>query len=160
MPLYASLGFEVREPLALVAGMPHAQAAVEVEVRPMTDADLDGCAALCERIHGFSRAGELRDSLRRFAPAVALRAGRLVGYTSGLSMRGHGLVETQADLEALIAGAAAFAPEPPALLLPTRQTAFFRWALAAGMRVVKPCTLMTIGAYQEPRGVYFPSILY
>jgi len=25
---------------------------------------------------------------------------------------------------------------------------------------VKPCTLMTIGAYQEPAGCAFPSILY
>jgi len=28
------------------------------------------------------------------------------------------------------------------------------------MRVVKPMTLMAIGAYQEPKGSFFPSVLY
>lgn len=160
MPLYASLGFAVREPLALVAGAPRAAVDPAVEVRRLTEADLDGCAALCEAVHGFPRTGELRDSLRRFAPAVAFRGGRLVGYTSGVAMRGHGVARSLEDMAALLMGACAFATEPPAFLLPTRQAELFRWALAAGMRVVKPCTLMTIGAYQEPAGCYFPSILY
>jgi hypothetical protein len=98
--------------------------------------------------------------LHRFAPIVALREGRVVAYTSGLTLRGHGVAGSLEEMTALIAGAAALSQEPPALLLPTRQADFFRWALAAGMRVVKPCTLMTIGAYQEPAGCYFPSILY
>ncbi len=160
MPLYASLGFVVREPLVLVAGTPRASVDPAVEVRPMTEADLDGCAALCETVHGFPRGGELRDGLRRFAPAVAFRDGRLVAYTSGVTLRGHGVARSLDDMAALLVGACAFATEPPAFLLPTRQAAFFRWTLDAGMRVVKPCTLMTIGAYQEPAGCYFPSILY
>jgi len=32
--------------------------------------------------------------------------------------------------------------------------------LGAGMRVVKPMTLMAMGQYQEPRGCWFPSVLY
>ncbi|HLZ69067.1 MAG TPA: GNAT family N-acetyltransferase [Dehalococcoidia bacterium] len=160
MPLYASLGFEAREPLVLVSGTPKAEPTADIEVRPMTEADLDTCGALCERVHGFPRTGELRDGLGRFAPAVAVRGGRIVAYSSGLSMRGHGVAESDEAMQALISDAAAFAPEQPALLLPIRQASFFRWALAAGMRVVKPCTLMTIGAYQEPAGCYFPSILY
>jgi GNAT superfamily N-acetyltransferase len=160
MPLYASLGFEVREPLVLVTGTPHAAVDASIEVRPMTEADLAACAALCEAVHGFPRSGELRDGLGRFASAAAYRDGRLVAYTSGVALRGHGVARSLEEMAALLVGACAFATEPPAFLLPTRQAAFFRWALAAGMRVVKPCTLMTIGAYQEPAGCYFPSILY
>ena len=160
MPLYASLGFDAREPLALVAGTPKATVDAAVEVRPLAEADLDACAALCEAVHGFPRTGELRDGLRRFDAAVALRGGQLVAYSSGLTLRGHGVARTLADMQTLIVGASGFATEPPAFLLPIRQAEFFRWALAAGMRVVKPCTLMTIGAYQEPAGCYFPSILY
>ncbi|HEY7295644.1 MAG TPA: GNAT family N-acetyltransferase, partial [Dehalococcoidia bacterium] len=47
MPLYASLGFEVREPLALVQGTPRAAPNPAIEVRPMSEADLPACVALC-----------------------------------------------------------------------------------------------------------------
>lgn len=160
MPLYASLGFVVREPLVLIAGMPSASVDAAVEVRPMAEADLDACAALCEAVHGYPRTGELRDALGRSAAAVAYRGGRLVAYASSVTMRSHGVARTLGDMTALLVGAATFATEPPAFLLPTRQAEFFRWALDARMRIVKPCTLMTIGAYQQPAGSYFPSILY
>jgi hypothetical protein len=29
-----------------------------------------------------------------------------------------------------------------------------------GFRAIKPMSLMVIGEYQEPRGRYFPSVLY
>jgi hypothetical protein len=72
----------------------------------------------------------------------------------------HGVAETEQDMRELIAGAASMSPEPVSLLVPTRQASFFRWCLGEGMRVVKPTALMTMGIYQEPRGCYFPSVLY
>jgi hypothetical protein len=63
-------------------------------------------------------------------------------------------------MRALIAGAAAAAsPEPVSFLLPVRQASLFRWCLAEGMRVVKPMTLMAVGEYREPRGVWSPRLL-
>ena len=50
--------------------------------------------------------------------------------------------------------------KPVSFLMPPRDAALFRWCLAAGLRAVKPMTLMTIGEYQQPRGSYFPSVLY
>jgi len=50
--------------------------------------------------------------------------------------------------------------QPLSFLLPIRQAALFRWALAAGLRAIKPMTLMTIGEYREPLGSYVPSGLY
>jgi predicted N-acetyltransferase YhbS len=44
MSLYASVGFEVREPLVLMTGMPSGAPPRDVEVRAMTSADLDECA--------------------------------------------------------------------------------------------------------------------
>ena len=61
---------------------------------------------------------------------------------------------------ALRLGYAAASPEPLDLLLPIRQASLFRWCLAHGMRVVKPMTLMTTGAYRKPRGSWFPSVEY
>jgi hypothetical protein len=51
-------------------------------------------------------------------------------------------------------------PDPLSLIVPTRRASFFRWCLSQGLRALKPLTLMTIGAYQEPTGAYFPSIAY
>ena len=47
------------------------------------------------------------------------------------------------------------------LLLPMRQApGLFRRCLGAGMRVVKPMTLMTMGQHWDQRGCWFPSALY
>ncbi|WP_410967287.1 GNAT family N-acetyltransferase, partial [Salmonella sp. SAL4436] len=48
MSLYASLGFDAKEPLAVVQGIPPDRPAASRESRPMTERDLDRCAALCE----------------------------------------------------------------------------------------------------------------
>src|SRR5918995_1553535 len=44
-------------------------------------------------------------------------------------------------------------------LVPLR-TGLFRWGLEEGLRLVKPMNLMALGEYQEPRGSWFPSVLY
>ena len=45
-------------------------------------------------------------------------------------------------------------------LLPTRQHELFRWALDAGLRVVKPMNYMVRGHRREPSGAWIPSVLY
>ncbi|MDQ3803100.1 MAG: GNAT family N-acetyltransferase [Acidobacteriota bacterium] len=162
LSLYASLGFDVTEPLALVEGSPKAAPRAGAEVRPMREEDLAGCAALCERVHGFSRAGELRDALRHFKPYVLVRGGRVAAYASAPTFwpLNHGVAETEDDMRALLAGAAARCEEPLRMLVPTRQASLFRWCLGEGLRVVKPMTLMTMGEYQKPSGCWFPSVLF
>ncbi len=162
LSLYASLGFEVREPLAVLTGRPLSRGPTERQVREMGDADLDECARLCRQVHGLERTRELRDALRGFAPFVLERDGRIAAYATTLSVWqvAHGVGETEADLCALIAGVGRRLAEPLAFPLPTREAAIFRWCLAEGMRVIKPMTLMSIGEYQEPRGCYFPSVAY
>ncbi|MGH8057901.1 MAG: GNAT family N-acetyltransferase, partial [Candidatus Entotheonellia bacterium] len=48
----------------------------------------------------------------------------------------------------------------PGFLLPTRNGELFRWCLAHGLRVVQPLTLMSMGLYNEPQGVFLSSIVY
>lgn len=162
MALYASLGFEVREPLVLFHGRPTGARGTTVRVRPMAPADLGICATLCERTHGAPRTAELEAALRTLTPVVAEREGRITAYATTLSFWqvAHGVAESEADLQELILGAAALSADPVTFLLPTRQAAMFRWCLAARLRIQKPMTLMTLRAYQEPRGCYFPSVAY
>jgi GNAT superfamily N-acetyltransferase len=161
--LYASLGFEVKEPLLLLRGAPRVGPPLGSTVRPLLDRDVAACAELCAAVHGgITRTHELRGARRLFAPVVVERGDRIVGYLTapGLWLANHGVAETEEDMRALLAGAAAAGGGPVSLLLPTRQAGLFRWCLGAGMRVVKPMTLMAKGGYGEPRGCWFPSVFY
>jgi predicted N-acetyltransferase YhbS len=162
MSLYASVGFEVREPLVLMTGTPSGAPPRDVEVRAMTSADLGACAALCRSVHGFDRTGELADALGFSGPVVALRGGRVVAYLSSpwFALLNHGVAETDDDMESVLLGAGALRPAPVGALVPSRRARLFRWCLAHGLRSVKPMTLMTLGPYQEPQGAFVPSIEY
>jgi GNAT superfamily N-acetyltransferase len=162
LALYASLGFEVKEPLVLMHGQLSSKPLGDVEIRPMRSEDLDACRALCEKVHGFERINEVRNGLQFFAPFVALRADRIVAYASAPAVwsANHGVAEVEADMRALLLGICASMTDPLFFLLPIRQTSFFRWCLDQGMRVVKPMTLMAMGEYQEPAGCYFPSAVF
>jgi predicted N-acetyltransferase YhbS len=162
LSLYASLGFEVKEPLALIEGMPKDEVPVGFEVRPMRDDDLGAVADLCRRVHGFVRAGELKGLSPLLKPFVAVREGRVTAYASapGFWPLNHAVAETDEDMQALLTGAAAATEAPLSFLLPTRQAALFRWFLSRGLRVVKPMTLMSMGEYREPRGSFYPSVGY
>ena len=162
MPLYASLGFDVREPLLLMRGTPRSGPDLGFSVRPMAAGDVGACTELCSSVHGVGRTHELQEALRVFTPFVVEREGRITGYLSAATfwLMNHGVAETELDMRALLVGAGAMSAEPLSLLLPTRQANLFRWCLHQGMRAIKPMTLMTMGHYQEPRGCCFPSVLY
>ncbi len=162
MSLYASLGFEVKEPLALMEGNLKGEVSKDVTVRPMTFEDLTECAELHKKVHGFTRNGELSLCLQGFKPFVAIRNGKIAAYASTVSMwhLNHGVAETESDMQNLLFGAAEQLEQPVAFLLPTRQASFHRWALQSGLRMTQPLTLMTMGEYHEPKGTWFPSVLY
>ena len=132
------------------------------EGRPMQESDLPACADLCKRVHGWDRGNELRDSLRTFHPFVLLRGGRVRAYASAPNfwILNHGVAESEQDMCDLLLAASAANPQPIELLVPIRRASFFRWCIAAGLRVVKPMTLMAIGQYRDPAGTFFPSVVY
>jgi GNAT superfamily N-acetyltransferase len=162
MGLYASLGFEVKEPLAVMTGTPRSAPAPGVTSRALTAADLAECAALCRRVHGIDRTVDLADALTLFKPTAVVRDGRIVAYSYivwGGSLA-WGVAETPEDLETLLLRLGAAASAPLRFNVPTRDTRLFRWCLDQGMRIERPLTLMARGWYQEPRGPYFPSGFY
>jgi ribosomal protein S18 acetylase RimI-like enzyme len=162
MALYASLGFEIKEPVVRISGEPSDQPDRELEVRPLEVGDLGDCDGLCRQVHGFARGNELRDAIRFAEPWVATREDRLVAYAASLSVwaAGHGVAESVADMRGLICGAYAATGRPVDFVIPTRQAGLFRWSVQGGLRVVKPMSLMAMGEYREPAGCWFPSVLY
>ena len=164
LSLYASLGFEVKEPAVVMSGRPRSGPAAGIEVRPLKHADIGECEELCLRVHGFERTTELRDAIEVpvLSPFVAVRDGRITAYATTLTFfpAAHAVAETEADMRALILGALAAGEQPASFLLPMRQAGLFRWCLAERLRVVKPMTYMAIGEYREPAGPWIPSVLY
>ena len=158
LSLYTKLGFDAREPMSVMQGAPLKRTIEGCSVRPARDSDMDAANRVCERVHGHSRSGELRDAIGQGTALVVERHGRITGYASELAHFGHAVAESNLDLQALIAAAERFGGS--GILLPTRNAELFRWCLANGLRVVQPMTLMTIGLYNEPAGAYLPSILY
>lgn len=162
LSLYASLGFDIREPVVLIEGALRAGTSPNHEVRPIREEDYEECAELCRSVHGFDRLNELKNAAPMPHPFVAVRDGRITAYTSAPLFWpvNHGVAETEDDMYALLAGACAQTQEPLSFILPTRQASLFRRLLKDGMKVVKPMTLMSMGEYHEPRGCYLPSVGY
>jgi N-acetylglutamate synthase-like GNAT family acetyltransferase len=158
LSLYTKLGFDVREPLACVQGPALNLTVPGYAVRPASEADLSACDRVCRLVHGHGRSGELLDMIHRGTAAVVEHDGRITGCASIVGFFGYAVGETNADLKALIGAAPAFVG--PGFLLPTRNAELFRWCLAHGLRVTQPMTLMSTGFYNEPSGVFLPSITY
>jgi hypothetical protein len=93
MSLYASIGFDAREPLLLMQGMPRSGPDLRFSVRPMTVEDVGTCGALCTAVHGIARTHELQEALQVFTPFVVEREGRITGYLSAATFRlmNHGV---------------------------------------------------------------------
>jgi predicted N-acetyltransferase YhbS len=158
MCLYAKLGFDVREPFAAMQGAPLALTIPGYRVRAAHAADFEACNALCFRVHGHNRGGELGDSLAQGTARVVERDGRITGYTAGIGFYTHSLAETNDDLQALIGAAEVF--PGPGFLVPMRNTELLRWCLAHRLRVFFVLNLMTMGLYSEPRGAFLSSVWY
>jgi predicted N-acetyltransferase YhbS len=160
LALYASLGFEAREPISTMQGKPIQETIPGRSVRTATESDIESCNAICKAVHGHDRNGELRDSIKQGSAKVVLHGYKITGYTCGLTYFNHSVGLTNDDLKALISSATGDYYEGPGILIPTRNTQLFRWCLNNGLRLVQQLVLMTIGLYNEPAGSYMPSILY
>ena len=89
---------------------------------------------------------------------VVLHADKITGYTSGMAFFSHSVGLTNDDLKALIGSADSY--RGPDILIPTRNTHLLQWCLDRGLKLVQQLILMTVGMYNEPAGVYMPSVLY
>lgn len=158
LSLYAKLGFQVRDLLACMQGTPPKGEISGYRVRRATTADVEACTAVCQRVHGHDRAGEVHDALAQGTALVVEHDGRISGYATDLAFSAHAVGESNEDLKALIMAAEAF--DDPGILVPTTNAELFRWCLEHGLRVMYVMTLMTIGLYTPPQGAYLPAVLY
>jgi hypothetical protein len=127
-------------------------------VRPAVEGDIPACNALCQRVHGHHRGGELGDAIRQGSARVAEHLGEITAYCTDIAFFAHAVAGTNNGLKALIGAASAF--PGGGFLVPTRNGDLFRWCLQHDLRLVHQLTLMTIGLYSEPAGAYLPSVLY
>lgn len=155
LALYASLGFDTKAPVALLE--PSARA--DDHVRAATPADLDAVEDLSRAIYRVSRRNEVAQHFGSpFVPYVRERSGRITGYFI-IGMVGHGVAETEDDMVALILHAAGQVPAPLArAFCPITEGSLYRRLLAEGCRNRKVMNLMARGPYEEPQGVWVPSI--
>lgn len=158
LSLYAKLGFQARDQLACMQGTPAKGSVSGYQTRRATPADVEACNAVCLRVHGHDRAGELTDALAQNTALVVEHDRRITGYAAELGFSGHAVGEGNEDLKALIIAADAFSG--PGILVPITNAALFRWCLERGLRVVQLLTLMTVGLYSPPHGACLPSIRY
>jgi hypothetical protein len=82
LSLYAKLGFDAREPLSAMQGPPVRVAVPGHAVRAARASDADACNAVCRRIHGHDRTGDLADAIAQGSATVVERAGRITGYAT------------------------------------------------------------------------------
>ena len=158
LSLYSKLGFDVRETFAAMYGDPLRLSLPGYTVRPATANDEAACNALCIRVHGHDRAGELHPAIAKGKAQVVERLGRVTAYSTGIGYFSHSIAETNDDLQALIGASPGFGR--PGFLVPLSNPELFRWCLAHGLRVFFVMNLMSIGMYQEPRGTYLASVGY
>jgi len=158
LSLYAKLGMDVRGAFAAMYGEPVREAMPGYDVRPATIADEEACNALCLRVHGHTRAGEVREAIQSGDARVVERLGRITGYTTKVSYFFHSVAETNDDMRALVCESSDYGT--PGFLVPLANHDLFRWCLANGLRVFFVTNMMTIGLYQEPEGAYLPSVGY
>jgi predicted N-acetyltransferase YhbS len=156
--LYTKLGFDTRETISKMNGAPLGLKFAGYDVRPARATDLAACNALCERVHGHQRGGELDDAIKAGTARVVEHLGEITAYATDVAFFAHAVADTNQSLKALIGAAPGF--PGGGFLLPTRNGEVLRWCLQNDLRLVHQLTLMTIGLYNEPAGAYLPSVLY
>jgi GNAT superfamily N-acetyltransferase len=159
LSLYASLGFDVKEPVAFMQAAPLAEA--DNSVRSITEPDLPAIEELSVRIFKNSRRNEVAAAAPYgFAALLRERQGRVTGYLLP-GQFGHGVAETEEDALALIGEAARrLPPEMARFFCPLTESGFYRKVLQGGCNVIKVMNYMMLGPYEHPDEVWMPSVLY
>jgi hypothetical protein len=88
------------------------------DVRPARKDGLAACNALCQRVHGHHRGGELDDAITAGTACVVEHLGKITAYATGIAFFAHAVAETNQGLKALIGAAPNF--PGGGFLLPTR----------------------------------------
>ena len=72
LSLYVSLGFEIREPISNIQGKSIQKVIPGRYVRMANESNLKSCNAVCKKILGHDRNGELKESIKQGTAKVVL----------------------------------------------------------------------------------------
>jgi predicted N-acetyltransferase YhbS len=157
--LYSSLGFAVRDTVALMTTVPSEQC--DPSIRSIKTTDLLEIEELSNQLSKSSRYNEVLTAINSGFPAVLRqREGQICGYlVPGLV--GHGMALTEGDALALLRQSARDVPPVFAkFFCPLRYGSLFRSLLLAGANVEKMLVYMSLGPFEYPDGVCTPSAGY
>jgi hypothetical protein len=159
LALYASLGFKVRETVALMRTTP--TQSQDGTVRLMLEKDLPIIEQLSKAYYGVSRRNEVLNEMNYgFQTYIRERDGRATGYLMP-GLIGHGAYETVEDALALLGQTSRqVTPHFRKFLCPLSEHKLFEASLKAGWRIEKLLNYMTLETYTPPTGVWTPSACY
>jgi len=171
--LYSSLGYIPRDTLTMMQGRASQELAQQYrqqyEVRRMLPEDVDICSQLYQDTVGVNRYHDINNSLNPqspYNPYVVLdksQNGKIVGYTTGFFLLGHGIYATEEAFQALFSIVSAQSEQESVFHLRAQHYPnVLYWAICqAKARVVRQQIFMTHGKYREPEGcLYFPGMGY
>jgi hypothetical protein len=81
--LYTRLGFDTRETVSKMEGLPLGLTFPGYDVRPAVAADIAACNDLCERVHGHPRSSDLEDAIKARTARVVEHHGEITGLRQG-----------------------------------------------------------------------------
>src|SRR6202045_1826585 len=76
------IGFQTRETISKMTGAPLRLEFPGYDVRPARATDLAACNALCQRVHGHHRGGELDDATTAGTARVVEHLGKITAYAT------------------------------------------------------------------------------
>ena len=158
LSLYASMGFEVKDTFVEMKAAP--SAAPDETVRTMTEADLPVIERLSKNSYKVSRRREALSALELFGNCLVKESDSEITAYMTFADSGHGVAESVSDVLALVGEAARRFPEHAEFGCPLSLGGLYKSLLEAGCRAVEFHTIMVLGEYEHPTGIWMPSGAY
>ncbi|XP_024540577.1 uncharacterized protein LOC112349769 [Selaginella moellendorffii] len=144
---HGSLSKDQAEKAANIAGISLAG----YVVREMEPNDVDACSKLFKKTLGYDREAQIRDvqlrALGNGSVLVVIKDGTIVGYTTGFVRSGYVIATNEEAAIALYSRAAHLHIYILGQLYPT----LLRWALEAGLPLIRHGSFMVLGSYLRPQ---------
>lgn len=129
-------------------------------IRPLAESDLPPIEQLSRQIYKVNRSHEAAIALELGVPALVKEDKDGIAGCLILGPGGYGLARSEDDALALAGESAARFPEQATFNCPLSMGSLYRKALKLGCRAIEMHTLMTLGPYQQPEGIWMPSGVY
>lgn len=152
LSLFLSLGFNALESLCFVQRTPTRPGSLPPSAERYTGQRRTAVSSLFERVRGDGHAPDDEGGL------CVVESDRVTAYISGAGAwpYRYAIAESPDRMQVAITAAECIFREPLGFLVPLSHSDFLRWAVQNGFQLIKPMTMMGIGRYIFPEGIYFP----